>query len=110
MASSTSETGRASSVAAGAHFSETHWSVVLSAAAGQNGGSAAQSLEELCRKYWVPLYAYIRRQGNSPHDAQDLTQEFFARFISKDYLAAVDPAKGRFRSFLLASLKHFLSN
>lgn len=71
---------------------------------------AADAREKLCRVYWPPLYAYIRRLGETPHDAQDLTQEFFARFLEKDYLAAVDQAKGRFRSFMLAALKHFLSN
>ncbi len=60
--------------------------------------------------YWLPLYTYIRRQGESPEDAQDLTQEFFARLLEKNFLGSVDPAKGRFRSFLLASVKHFLSN
>jgi RNA polymerase sigma-70 factor (ECF subfamily) len=68
------------------------------------------ALEKLCRTYWPPIYAFIRRQGNSPHDAQDLTQEFFARLLEKKSLADVDRAKGRFRSFLLASVKHFLSN
>jgi RNA polymerase sigma factor (sigma-70 family) len=95
---------------AAARFGHTHWSVVLSAAGRQNPGQAAQSLEKLCSLYWRPLYAYIRRQGESPHDAQDLTQEFFFRLLNKDYLKAVDQGKGRFRSFLLAALKHFLSN
>ena len=93
-----------------AQFGQTHWSVVLSAAGKKDSVLAGQSLEKLCRVYWLPLYTYIRRQGESPHDAQDLTQEFFARFLEKDFLASVDPGKGRFRSFLLASLKHFLSN
>src|SRR5436190_3040522 len=89
-------------------FTATHWSVVLSA----QGSStpAAEALEKLCRTYWHPLYVYVRRQGHSPHDAQDLTQEFFARLIEKNYLGDVDREKGRFRSFLLASLKHFLAN
>jgi RNA polymerase sigma-70 factor (ECF subfamily) len=82
----------------------------LSAAGRQNPGQAAASLEKLCRLYWPPLYAFIRRQGESPEDAQDLTQEFFLRLLDKDYLKAVEQGKGRFRSFLLASLKHFLSN
>src|SRR6185436_14960457 len=60
--------------------------------------------------YWYPLYAFVRRQGNGPHDAQDLTQAFFERLLEKNYLEAVDRAKGRFRSFLLAALKHFLAN
>jgi len=64
----------------------------------------------LCGNYWYPLYAYVRRQGHNPHDAQDLTQAFFARLLEKNYLADVQREKGRFRSFLLASLKHFLAN
>jgi RNA polymerase sigma-70 factor (ECF subfamily) len=71
---------------------------------------AAQSMEQLCRVYWLPLYTYVRSQGESPEDAQDLTQEFFACLLEKNFLGSVDPRKGRFRSFLLASLKHFLSN
>lgn len=64
----------------------------------------------MCRTYWYPLYAFIRRQGHTPEDAEDLTQGFFARLLETDYLVAVDPAKGRFRSFLLAAIKHFLSD
>src|SRR5258708_1099504 len=87
------------------NFALTRWSVVL--AAGNSDSSNAQdALENLCRAYWPPLYAFVRRQGHSPADAQDLTQEFFARLLQKNSLGAVDPAKGRFRSFLLASLKH----
>ena len=90
-------------------FATTHWSLVLSAG-DQPSPQAADALEKLCRAYWLPIYAFVRRQGRSPHDAQDLTQEFFARLLEKNYLAGADPAKGRFRSFLLASLKHFLAN
>ena len=90
-------------------FTTTHWSVVL-AAADQERPEAAQALETLCRTYWYPLYAYVRRQGCSPEDAQDLTQAFFARLIEKHYLGQVDQQKGRFRSFLLAALRHFLSD
>jgi RNA polymerase sigma-70 factor (ECF subfamily) len=72
--------------------------------------NARNALEKLCRTYWFPIYAFVRRQGHGPHDAQDLTQEFFMRLLEKKQLAVVDPAKGRFRSFLLASLKHFLAN
>lgn len=93
-----------------AQFSQTRWSMVLSAAGKKGSVLAAQSLEQLCVRYWRPLYAYIRRQGASPPDAQDLTQEFFARLLEKKFLRSVDPRKGRFRSFLLAALKHFLSN
>ena len=94
----------------GANFTPTHWSVVLAAAAHSDSASGRDALEKLCRNYWVPIYAFVRRQGHSPHDAQDLTQEFFARLLEKNYLADADRAKGRFRSFLLASLKHFLAN
>src|SRR5439155_21609356 len=90
-------------------FTTTHWSVVL--AAGRSvSPQASEALEKLCRTYWYPLYAYARREGHTVHDAQDLTQEFFARFLAKDYLNQVEREKGRFRSFLLASLKHFLAN
>jgi RNA polymerase sigma factor (sigma-70 family) len=92
-----------------ATFVTTHWSVVL--AAGNAGSSdAAQALEKLCETYWYPLYAYLRHRRHSPEDAQDLTQEFFARLLASHALGAVHPAKGRFRSFLLASLNHFLAN
>jgi RNA polymerase sigma-70 factor (ECF subfamily) len=67
-------------------------------------------MAELCRIYWYPLYAYVRHRGYGAQDAEDLTQEFFARILAKDYLASVDRSKGKFRSFLLASLKHFLAN
>jgi RNA polymerase sigma-70 factor (ECF subfamily) len=72
--------------------------------------AAQAALETLCRCYWFPLYVYVRREGYGVHDAQDLTQAFFAKFLEKDYLHDVDPDRGRFRSFLLASLRHFLSN
>jgi RNA polymerase sigma-70 factor (ECF subfamily) len=94
----------------GANFSPTHWSVVLAAAGGADSTRARDALEKLCRNYWPPIYAFVRRQGHNPHDAQDLTQEFFARLLERNSLANVDQAKGRFRSFLLASLKHFLAN
>ncbi len=88
-------------------FATTHWSVVLGA--GRHGSvQAAEALEELCRTYWYPLYAYVRRHGYRPEDAQDLTQEFFARLLAKDYLAHADPEGGKFRSFLLTGLKRFL--
>lgn len=98
------------SVAAGAgQFALTHWSVVL--AAGRSESTHAQAaLEQLCANYWHPIYFYVRRQGHNPADSQDLTQEFFARLLARNDLAAVDRSKGRFRSFLLASLKHFLAN
>jgi len=89
-------------------FLATRWTEVLQAA--QTSPDGASALENLCHKYWYPLYAYVRREGFSPHDAQDMTQAFFARFLEKNYLAQVDPARGKFRSFLLASLRHFLAN
>jgi RNA polymerase sigma-70 factor (ECF subfamily) len=90
-------------------FPMTHWSVVL-AAVQADSPRAAAALETLCRSYWPPLYAFIRRRGHSPEEAQDLTQEFFARLLKRNDLAATSPEKGRFRSFLLAMLKHFLVN
>jgi RNA polymerase sigma factor (sigma-70 family) len=93
--------------AAGAAFATTHWSVVL-AAGRDSTPSATDALEKLCRTYWYPLYSYVRRKGHNPEDAQDLTQDFFARLLSKKYLRLADPARGRFRAFLLTSLKHFL--
>ena len=90
-------------------FATTHWSVVL-AAGGDSSSAVRDALEKLCRAYWYPLYAFVRRQGIEVADAQDLTQEFFARLLSRNDLARVRREKGRFRSFLLASLKHFLTN
>jgi len=71
---------------------------------------ARGALEDLCQTYWYPLYAFIRRSGHAREDAQDLAQEFFARLLSRDWLAQVDESKGRFRSFLLVALKHFMAN
>jgi RNA polymerase sigma-70 factor (ECF subfamily) len=88
-------------------FPNTHWSVVL--AARQPTPESAAALEVICRAYWYPLYAYVRRCGQSPHDAQDLTQEFFRRLLEKRWLDFADPAKGRLRTFLIVALKHFLS-
>ena len=90
-------------------FVTTRWSVVLQAQDKASPDSAA-AWETLCRTYWYPLYAYVRHQGHSPHDAQDLTQEFIARFLAKDYLQAAAPDKGRFRTFLRVTLKRFLLN
>mgnify|MGYP001811692618 FL=1 len=87
----------------------TQWSQVLTARDGSDTEARA-ALESLCQTYWQPLYAYIRHQGSSPDEARDLTQGFFAEFLEKDVLADVDPDKGRFRSFLLASLRNFLSH
>ena len=90
-------------------FVTTHWSVVL-AARDASSPEAKQAWEELCRSYWYPLYAYLRRDGHSPPDAEDLTQEFLARLIADDDLQSVEPRRGKFRSFLLGTLKHFLSD
>ena len=90
-------------------FSTTHWSVVL-AASGTDLPEAAAALEKLCRTYWYPLYAFVRRKGHSPHDAQDLTQAFFARLLEKNYMAQADRERGRFRTYLLAALTHFLAD
>src|SRR5689334_17867970 len=104
---SSSEEHQSAESAHGRWFSTTHWSVVL--AAGQaDSPESADALERLCRTYWYPLYAYVRRQGYGPEDAQDLTQEFFARLLDKNYLGRADRQRGRFRSFLLTSLKNFL--
>ncbi len=90
-------------------FLTTHWSVVL-AAKDKSSPDSAAALEALCGVYWYPLYAFVRRQGHSPSDAQDLTQEFFARLLAKEYLQGADREKGRFRTFLRVALKRFLAN
>jgi RNA polymerase sigma factor (sigma-70 family) len=90
-------------------FLTTHWSVVL-AAGGSDSPQSAAALESLCRAYWSPLYFYVRRHGHDRDDAKDLTQEFFLRLLDKNHFAMADPNRGRFRSFLLTSLKHFLVN
>ena len=90
-------------------FATTHWSIIQLAA--RNDTTRAQrALSDLCAGYWYPLYGYVRRQGVNPEDSQDLTQEFFARFLAGNYLAQVSPMHGKFRAFLLACLKHFLAN
>jgi RNA polymerase sigma factor (sigma-70 family) len=92
-------------------FPSTHWSVVLTAGKSHAGPQAAQAaLAELCQTYWVPLYSFVRSRGYAVHDAQDLTQSFFAYLIEHKIYAHVDRQKGRFRSFLLASLKNFLAD
>ena len=92
-----------------AHFTTTHWSDVL-AAAGNDAPQATAALEKLCQTYWYPLYAFVRRKGRTPEDAEDLTQGFFARLISRRDFEVVRREKGRFRAYLLVSLKHFLAN
>src|SRR4051812_4906422 len=101
--------GPAASATGVADFRTTHWSRVLQA--GQESSPTAEAaLEDLCRTYWYPIYVYVRRQGHAPHDAEDLTQEFFARLLRLESLKDVAPQKGKFRTFLLASLKHFLAD
>ena len=94
---------------AGARFDTTPWSVVL-AAGGDSTRGAKQALATLCETYWYPLYAYLRRHGKSAEDAQDLTQGFFQQMLEKGTIERADPGRGRFRSFLLASLKHYVTN
>jgi RNA polymerase sigma factor (sigma-70 family) len=90
-------------------FATTHWSVVL--CAGRRGGPEAdEALAELCRRYWLPLYAYARRRVADANEAEDLTQEFFARLLEKNALARASPERGRFRCFLLTAMKNFLAN
>lgn len=90
-------------------FATTQWTAVLTAG-DHSSPNAQQALQQLCTAYWYPLYAYVRRQGHSVEDAQDLTQEFFARFLEHNCLGKADPDRGRFRTFLLSSLKNFLNN
>jgi RNA polymerase sigma-70 factor (ECF subfamily) len=90
-------------------FATTHWSIVMTAA-DAHSPQAMSALETLCRAYWYPLYAYVRRSGQDASEAQDLTQEFFSRLLSGNSLARVDRNRGKFRSFLLASMNHLLAN
>ncbi len=90
-------------------FATTRWSLVLAAGQQADARSAA-ALTGLCESYWHPVYGFIRRQGYSPEECADLTQEFFARVLEKNYFQDADPARGRFRAFLCAAIRHFLSN
>jgi RNA polymerase sigma-70 factor (ECF subfamily) len=90
-------------------FKTTKWSTVLAARDGPSG-EARQALAALCETYWYPLYAYVRSQGFSPDQAIDITQGYFVRLLEKDYLKDVKPAAGRFRTFLIVTMKHFLVN
>jgi RNA polymerase sigma factor (sigma-70 family) len=90
-------------------FATTHWSVILTAVR-DGEPQAAEALERLCRSYWYPLYAYVRKTGRTVEDSQDLTQDFFARLFEKQYLELATPERGRFRTFLLSSMKNFLAN
>jgi DNA-directed RNA polymerase specialized sigma24 family protein len=104
-----SNDGAGASPGAGGRFETTQWSLVL--AAGQRGSAAAEdALARLCSLYWYPVFAFVRRQGYSADDAQDLTQGFFARLIEKGDLSAADRSRGRFRSFLLTNCQYFLAN
>lgn len=90
-----------------AQFQTTRWSLIVRARG--EGAVARAALEALCRAYWFPLYAFARRNGTSRHDAEDLTQAFFSHVLASDFIARAEPAKGRFRSFLLASLRNFIA-
>ena len=92
-------------------FATTHWSLVVAARSDEASQTRARkALEELCRAYWYPLYTFVRNRGHSSSDAQDLTQSFFARIIETSGFASADPERGRFRSYLLGAMKHFLAN
>jgi RNA polymerase sigma factor (sigma-70 family) len=106
MTSTTANSGRP---APGDYFVSTRWTVVLSAGR-KSSPQSDQALAELCQIYWYPLYAYVRRQGHSREDAEDLVQAFFALFLEKNYLEGLSSDCGKFRAFLLACLKHFLAN
>ena len=97
--------GPSDRTAHGVRFQTTHWSVVLRA-----GQGAEEALVKLCRNYWLPLYKYSRRRGHTVHEAQDLTQDFFAHILANRAFETVAPCRGRFRSFLLVALRHFLDN
>jgi len=90
-------------------FPQTRWSVVL-AARDSNEQQATGALDELCRAYWFPLYVYVRKRGVSPEDAEDVTQGYFAALIDRGYLTQVDRERGKLRSFLLTTLKHYLAD
>ena len=103
------ESGREFEHAPARVFATTHWSVVL--AAGERGSpETEQALSRLCQSYWFPIYAFVRKRGNSPEQAQDLTQEFFAAFLEKNHLAKAARERGRFRCFLMTSVENFLRN
>ncbi len=93
----------------GSDFHTTRWSVIQ-AAGGKDSEAARKALSELCENYWYPLYAFVRRSGNGVEDAEDLTQGFFARLLEKRDIGAADPGRGKFRTYLLGSLKHFMAN
>jgi RNA polymerase sigma factor (sigma-70 family) len=106
---SVSHSNSSDSVKPKEYFATTRWTMVLKAG-GSDSTHARQALEKLCQTYWFPLYAYVRRRGYGPEDAQDLTQGFFARLLEHKSLANADPERGRFRSFILGALNHFLAD
>ncbi|MCE5326549.1 MAG: sigma-70 family RNA polymerase sigma factor [Planctomycetaceae bacterium] len=111
MSSSTGQTSSAGAVNhSGARFAATRWSIVLAARGDGSASATRRAMEELAGAYWFPLYAFARRKGEGPAAAEDLVQEFFARLLEKDFLAQVDRSKGKFRSFLLAAMQHFMAN
>jgi RNA polymerase sigma-70 factor (ECF subfamily) len=91
-------------------FTETHWSLVRAASDGGSPTAAAAALEQLCERYWSPIYVYLRQRGHTEHDAQDITQGFFERIIEDKTFASATPAKGRFRYYLIGALHHFMIN
>jgi RNA polymerase sigma-70 factor (ECF subfamily) len=91
-------------------FATTHWSVVLTAGTHHDTTRARAALARLCQVYWYPLYTYVRRRGHNAHDAQDLTQAFFEQLLRRQSLASADPERGRFRSFILTAMNHFLTS
>lgn len=103
------ETGSAAPAGPRATFNTTHWSVVLAATRGDDT-CAREALARLCQTYWYPLYAYVRRRGHSAHDAQDLTQAFFAKLLERDSLVSVSRELGKFRTFILTAMKRFLAS
>lgn len=109
MSASDSTSSTSGPARRGEFFVTTRWTVVLSAGR-KSSPQSDRALGELCQTYWYPLYAYVRRQGHTKEDAEDLVQAFFARFLERNYLDGLSAERGRFRAFLLASLKHFLAN
>src|SRR5688572_13410724 len=106
---STQDTGSPDTQAISKGFVTTLWSQVL-LAADYNSPDSAQALEKLCRAYWSPLYCYLRRDGRTSHEAEDLTQAFFARLLERNTLSKAASERGRFRNFLLSALKNFVIN
>ncbi len=109
MEDSTTDSDSVSQQANARWFGPTHWSVVLQAGTPESTHADA-ARARLCQAYWYPIYFYVRRLGHSQEEAQDLTQEFFARMLQKNYFQTADPLKGKFRSFLLLMLKRFMAN